>query len=249
MSREIPIIYEDADIVVIDKPAGLIVHSDGRTVEPSVAEWMLERYPDAKDVGEPWVSPQGETIARTGIIHRLDRTTSGVLILAKTPEAYAFMKEQFQGRTVEKAYRAFAYGHPSRESGVIEAEIVRIRSLPPRWGVAREGEGKKQRAAITAWKVLARGEDEGQAVSYLEARPKTGRTHQIRVHLKHLNHPIVCDPLYAAGRPCLLGFGRAALHAYSLSIDLPSGERKEFIAPLPADFEAALARFGEGTSR
>jgi 23S rRNA pseudouridine1911/1915/1917 synthase len=241
---EIPILYEDADLLVIDKPAGLIVHSDGRTEEPSVAEWMAEKYPESRGVGEPWTSPQGAVIERTGIVHRLDRTTSGALVLAKTAEAYQFLKEQFQARSVEKGYRAFVYGTPPREHGVIEAEIVRIRSLPPRWGVARDGEGKKQRAAITAWKVLARGEDDGQAVAYLDVHPKTGRTHQIRVHLKHLNHSIVCDPLYSAGRPCLLGFARPALHAHSLSLTLPSGERREFVAPLPADFETALARIG-----
>jgi len=93
--------------------------------------------------------------------------------------------------------------------------------------------------------VLSRSADPatGEKVSYLEARPKTGRTHQIRVHLKHLGHPVVCDPLYAKGRPCLFGFARPALHALSLSITLPSGERRTFEAPLPEDFEGALAHF------
>lgn len=238
----IPILYEDTDIVVINKPAGLIMHSDGRTAEPSVAEWMAEEYPESREVGEPWTSPQGEVIARPGIVHRLDRGTSGVVVLAKTPEAYSFLKEQFQSRTAEKVYRALVYGHPSAERGVIEAEIVRVRSVPPRWGVAREGEERKHRAAITAWQALVRGTDpaSGEKVAYLEARPKTGRTHQIRVHFKYLGHPVICDPLYASGRPCLFGFTRPALHASSLSIDLPSGERRTFEAPLPEDFEAAL---------
>jgi 23S rRNA pseudouridine1911/1915/1917 synthase len=205
---------------------------------------MLAHYPSTAEVGEPWVSPQGEVVARPGIVHRLDRGTSGVIILAKTPEAYAYLKEQFQSRTAEKAYRALVYGYPSAEQGTIEAEIVRIRSTPPRWGVARAEETRTHRAAITLWQVLSCGTDQesSEKVSYLEARPKTGRTHQIRVHLKHLGHPVICDPLYAKGRPCLLGFARPALHAFSLAIKLPSGERRTFEAPLPGDFTEALKR-------
>lgn len=237
------IIYEDADILVINKPAGLIVHSDGRTEESSVAAWVLTHYPALVSVGELWTSPQGAVIPRPGIVHRLDRDTSGVMILAKTNEAYVFLKEQFQNRTTEKSYRAFVYGHPSSDAGIIEAEIVRIRAIPPRWGVARAGEGKKHRAAITEWCVHTRGRDPktNEKVTFLEARPKTGRTHQIRVHFKHLGHPIVCDKLYANGRPYLLGFSRQALHAFSLSINLPSGARRTFEAPFPIDFATALA--------
>lgn len=249
--NEPTILYEDDDVLAVDKPAGLIVHSDGRTKEPSVAEWVLARYPALADVGEPWTSPQGEVIARPGIVHRLDRGTSGVMILAKTPEAHAFLKRQFEDRTTEKRYRAFVYGHPAKDAGVLEAEIVRIRSLPPRWGVAREEESRKHRAAITEWQVLSRGADPatGEKAAYLEARPKTGRTHQIRVHLKHLNHPVIGDPLYAKGRPALLGFTRPALHALSLSIGLPSGERRTFEALLPEDFVAALAHFPDAEGK
>ena len=245
MENNLPILYEDADVVVVNKPAGLIVHSDGRTKEPSVADWALARDPGLKDVGEPWVSPQGETIMRPGIVHRLDRGTSGVMILAKTNEAHAFLKKQFEDRSTEKKYHALVYGHPKEDGGVIEAEIVRIRSTPPRWGVARADEKRKHRAAITEWQVLSRGADPltGENVSYLEVRPKTGRTHQIRVHLKHLGHPVICDPLYAKGRPCLFGLTRPALHAFSLAIVLPDGARRIFEAPLPDDLEKALAQY------
>ncbi len=245
------ILYEDADVVVINKPAGLITHSDGRTQEPSVAEWMLARYPSVRDVGEPWTSPQGEIIPRPGIVHRLDRGTSGAMILAKTSEAYEFLKQQFGDRSTEKHYRALVYGHPKEDAGVIEAEIVRIRSVPPRWGVARAEESRKHRAAITKWRVLARGADPavGEKVSYLEARPETGRTHQIRVHLKHLGYPVICDPLYAKGRPCLFGLTRPALHAFSLALALPSGERRTFEAPLPDDFKSALAGFPDADGK
>jgi 23S rRNA pseudouridine1911/1915/1917 synthase len=238
---ELPILYEDNDVVVINKPAGLITHSDGRTREPSVAEWVIGQYPAAAAVGEPWTSPQGEVIARPGIVHRLDRDTSGVLILAKTQAAYEFLKQQFGERSTEKIYIAFVHGHPKAIQGRIEAEIVRIRSTPPRWGVAREGEEKKHRMAVTEWRTLFTGEDpdshEGAAI--LEVRPKTGRTHQIRVHLKHIHHPVIGDPIYAKGRPSLFGFLRTALHAKSLTLTLPSGERKTFEAPLPEDFVEA----------
>jgi len=242
---ELAVIYEDDDVLVINKPAGLIVHSDGRTEEPSVAEWVLAHYPALANVGEPWTSPQGMVVARPGIVHRLDRDTSGVMILAKTSEAYTFLKEQFQDRTTEKTYRAFVYGHPSRDRGMIEAEIVRIRTVPPRWGVARSGEEKKYRAALTEWRVHARGQDPetGEKIAYLEVHPKTGRTHQIRVHFKHFGHPVICDKLYAKGRSCLLGFSRQALHASSLSINLPSGERRTFEATLPSDFTSATTVF------
>jgi 23S rRNA pseudouridine1911/1915/1917 synthase len=241
---EVSILYEDTEVLVINKPAGLIVHSDGRTDEPSVSDWVIARYPELANVGEPWTSPQGKSIARPGIVHRLDRGTSGVMILAKTSEAYAFLKQQFQDRTTEKCYRALVYGHPKNDAGTIEAEIVRIRSTPPRWGVAREGESRTHRAAVTEWKVLSRGVASGtdEKVSYLEALPKTGRTHQIRVHLKHLGYPVVNDPLYAQGRPTLFGLLRPALHAFSLSISLPGGERRTFEAPLPEDFTEALAQ-------
>lgn len=241
------IIFENDDVLVINKPAGLIVHSDGRTEEHSVAEWVSERYPAMQGVGEPWTSPQGAIIDRPGIVHRLDRTTSGVMILAKTPAAHAFLKAQFQERETEKEYRAYVYGHMKEGQGVIDSEIVRIPSSPPRWGVARDG-GKPGRAAVTAWETLARGADSetGEEVSYLSIKPKTGRTHQIRVHLQSVHRPVVADHLYAKGKPQLLGFARPALHAFRLSITLPSGERKTFEAPFPADLKEAESRFVKG---
>lgn len=242
--RSISILFENENLLVIDKPAGLIVHSDGRTNEPSVARWMLENYPELRVVGEPWMSPQSETVLRPGIVHRLDRTTSGVMVLAKTPAAYAFLKEQFQSRSVKKEYRAYVYGHVGKDHGTIEAEIVRIRSMPPRWGTQRSGEGKKHRQAITEWQTLARGadNDSGEKASLLGLFPRTGRTHQLRVHLKHINHPVICDPLYAAGKRCLLGFSRPALHALRLAFTAPGGEHHTFEAPLPEDFLKAAQR-------
>ncbi len=239
----IAILYEDADVLVINKPAPLIVHSDGRTAEPSLSDWILARHPALKDVGEPWTSPQGEVIARPGIVHRLDRTTTGVMIIAKTTEAHGFLKQQFQDRSTEKIYDAIVYGHPKEDDGIIEMEIGRTKTDPPRWS-AQFGKKGKLRAAVTHWNVLKRGVDPetGEKVAHIEASPKTGRTHQIRVHLKAIHHPIICDPLYAPNQPQLFGMTRPALHARSLSITLPSGERKTFVAPHPADLGAALGK-------
>lgn len=242
MPTEPTILYEDNDVVVINKPAGLIVHSDGRTEEPTLADWILKVYPYMGTVGEAWTSPQGEVVPRPGIVHRLDRTTSGVMVIAKTQPAYEFLKKEFQERVVEKTYLAYVYGHPKEDLGIIEAEIRRTRSTPPRW--TAEPGGAKKRAAITEWKVLKRGMVGAEPVSYMELSPKTGRTHQVRVHLKFLHHPVIADPLYASDMPALLGFARPALHAYQLSLLLPSGERKTFEAPLPPDFivaESALS--------
>lgn len=243
--KEPEILYEDADVLVISKPAGLIVHSDGRTDEPSVAAWVIGKYPTMAGVGEPWTSPQGEVLDRPGIVHRLDRTTSGVMILAKTATAHAFLKQQFQARTTEKEYLALVYGHIKEDRGRTEREIVRIKSVPPRWGVSRGAENKK-RAAITDWAVVRRGvSPEGEKVSVVCVLPRTGRTHQIRVHMQALGHPLVSDHLYAASRPKLFGLERPALHAARLTIRLPSGGEQSFEAPLPEDLAGALAQIAE----
>ncbi len=232
------VIAENADTLVLNKPAGLIVHSDGRTVEPSVAEWVAEKYPALANVGEPWVSPQGESIRVCGIVHRLDRTTSGVLLVAKTPEMFSYLKGEFKARRVEKTYHALVYGHVEGESGRIVAEIARTSEKPRRW-YATPREEHHTRAAITDWRVLKHLETDGEPVTYLELSPKTGRTHQLRVHLASIGYPIVGDHLYAPDKPALFGFTRPALHAYSISLSL-DGAREMFTAPLPQDFEDAL---------
>lgn len=243
------ILYEDYDILAINKPAGLIVHSDGRTEEPSVAEWFIGKFPGAKDVGEPWISPQGEEILRSGIVHRLDRETSGVLLLAKTKEAHASLKSQFQAREVEKVYESFVYGHLKEGWGKIEMEICRTKNIPRKWIALphrKKGEARTLREAITYWRVLRLGED-GDArekFSYIEVKPKTGRTHQIRVHFKAINHPVVCDKIYAPKKPCLLNFGRLALHARKITFKDLAGEPRTITAPYPEDFQEAFATIG-----
>jgi len=244
MENNIEKIFEDEYIVVINKPAGLIVHSDGRNEEASVADWVLEHYPEVRDIGEPWVSPQGEVIPRPGIVHRLDRTTSGVMIIAKTQESFESLKEQFKDRLVEKTYDALVYDHPKNDEGLIEMEIGRTKKKPRKW-IALFAHGKK-RAAITQWFVEGRYVDpETQVpVTHMRISPKTGRTHQIRVHLKAIHHPIVCDHLYATNKPCILGLSRPALHAREISF-MNQGERVAFEAPLPEDMRQAFDRLSK----
>lgn len=243
----IPIIYEDEHILALNKPAGISVHGDGRTKEETIAGWILEKYPDLALVGEPMEGENG-TIVRPGIVHRLDKETSGVLVIAKTKETYAFLKRQFADRKIAKTYRAFTYGVPAEPRGIIAQPIGRSSSDFKKHATGRHARGEL-RDATTIYKVLAHGEDnkEGSSApdtfSYLELFPKTGRTHQIRVHLSAIQNPIVCDKLYAPKRRCALGFKRLALHAFSLEISLPfSGGKLLLQAPLPDDFVVAMKR-------
>lgn len=231
------VIFENEHIIALNKPAGLIVHSDGRTVEPSVAEWIGEQYPYMKGIGEPWISPQGEVVLINGLVHRLDRTTTGVLVAAKNNEVFAYLRAAFTERRVSKVYRAIVYGHLEHDEGTIVAEIVRTTTIPKKW-CAVPCEESHKRAAITTWKVLSRGTNEqGNAYTCVEVYPKTGRTHQIRVHFAFVGHPLVADHLYATDYKTMLGFTRPALHAYSISFPLSSGEHMTLKAPLPPDFE------------
>ena len=228
---DIKILYEDKHCVVINKPAGLVVHADGRTAEPNVTEWFEEYYPESKNVGEPITKTDGTVIHRSGIVHRLDRETSGVLLIAKTTEAFEFFKKQFQDREVHKTYNAFVYGVMKGEEGVINRPIARSRSDFRLWSAQRGGRGEA-REAITEYKVLM---NDGTH-TYVEVYPKTGRTHQIRVHFKAINHPIVADGLYAPKREAALGFARLALHARLLEFTTPDGGEVRVEAPFPMDF-------------
>lgn len=244
-------IYQDDSVIVINKPAGLVVHGDGKSDERTLVDLILEAHPEMKGVGEPMKIAQSNKLKaesgnatiqvdRPGIVHRLDRDTSGVLIIARTQEAFEFLKKQFQDREAKKNYRAFVYGNIREDTGVIDAPIGRSPSDIRMWSAGR-GKRGTVRDALTEWKVLERGSDKatGERVTYVDLFPKTGRTHQLRVHMKFNNTPIIADPIYAPNRPKLLGFERLALHAYELTIALPGGELRTFHAPLPEDFKKA----------
>lgn len=232
----IPVIYEDEAVMVINKPCGTLVHKDtADSTEPTVVDWFLEQCPLARDVGETERLRDGAELPRSGVVHRLDRETSGVMILAKTQDAFMHLKTQFQGRSVEKEYRTFVYGTMKEKWGRVDRPIGRS-SQDFRLRSAQRGARGMLRPAVTDWELV--GQTDTHA--YLKVMPKTGRTHQIRVHMKAINHPIVCDALYAPSFPCELGFGRLALHAHVLGIGLPSGETKRFMAPLPQVFIDAV---------
>ncbi|MDE2038362.1 MAG: RluA family pseudouridine synthase [Patescibacteria group bacterium] len=247
----VSVLYEDAACVAVNKPAGLMVHPDGRNDGPFLTDWVVARYPEAAQVGEPIRAEDGAAIARPGIVHRLDRETSGVLVIAKTAAAHAALKEQFQSRTVSKAYLAFVWGELKDEFGTISRPIGRNANDFRRWSAAGRGVKGEMRDAETYWTRLwtgtapVDGADRPERFSLVRAEPKTGRTHQIRVHFLAIHHPVVCDRLYVPKRPPALGFERTALHARSLSFDSPAtGKRVAVTAPLPADFERAARSLG-----
>lgn len=239
---ELSILYEDADVVAVAKPVGLITHSDGRTQEETAEEWFNERYPH--EITVP---------ANVGYVHRLDRDTSGVLVFAKNPVAYDFLRTAFHDRTVQKTYLAFVYGTLKEKKGSIDFDIGRSRKDFRLRSAQRKAKGRL-REALTRYEVI--GEIDGlpagrQGYALLKVSPETGRTHQIRVHLKAIHHPIVGDMLYSPNHPPALGIKRLGLHAYMLDIPLPAGRqgsvggRVVITAPIPEDLAPALAHFPE----
>jgi len=225
------ILFETENIVAINKPAGLVVHYDGKTKESTVVDWVEKTYPETKGVGEPLILSTGEVIKRSGIVHRLDRDTSGVLLIARTQDAYEYLKKQFKEGTIKKAYRAFVYGKIDQNRGSIRRPIGRSQADFRKFSAAKRIRGN-EREAETVYNLITATD----SVSYLNVLPQTGRTHQIRVHMLAINHPVVCDSLYAPNRECMLGFKRLALHAYSILFkDMDGGERT-IEAPLPPDF-------------
>jgi 23S rRNA pseudouridine1911/1915/1917 synthase len=237
--KDIEIIYEDDNMLAINKPVGLVVHFDGKTSEETVCDFVLEKYPDIKGVGEPMKLKDGSIIDRPGIVHRLDRDTSGVLVIAKNQDSYENIKEQFKNRETEKTYNTFVYGNIKDNERTINKPIGRSNKDFRQWSASKGARGEL-REAETHLKVLKRGVEEGEHFTYLEVKPKTGRTHQIRVHLKVINNPVICDKLYAPNRSHLLGFERLALHASNLKLKNFEGEIVEITATYPEDFKKAV---------
>jgi 23S rRNA pseudouridine1911/1915/1917 synthase len=237
MKSVFPIIYEDNHTVVINKPAGIMVHPDDRQDEETIADWMRDTY-GVKGVGDP---------GREGVVHRLDRNTTGTLILAKDKIAYTTFKKQFKDHTTRKVYRAIVEGHIKHDTGMISLPIARAKSdFRKRTTVDMfSGDARgEEREAITRYKVLSRSvAPNGRNYSYVEVYPLTGRTHQIRAHFRGIRHPIIGDDLYgsAIGKS---DAPRSMLHAYSLTIDIPGVSEgkveKTFVAELPKDMTTVL---------
>lgn len=211
---ELEVLYEDDDCVVINKPVGVLSHSKGAyNPEATVASWLTSRI-------------RGIEGDRAGIVHRLDRATSGVMIAAKTPEALGWLQKQFSQRKVKKAYIAVVSGIFKEEQAIIDMPIERNPKKPQTFRVGSNG-----KAAVTPYKVLKSNEE----LSLVQLTPQTGRTHQLRVHLAHIGHPIVGDMLYAGKAAA-----RLYLHAQSLELTLPSKDRKTFTVPTPKQFSEII---------
>ena len=209
---DLPILYEDDDVIVVNKPSGLLTHAKGGlSDEPTVAEIIRQKTSFATDTDRP------------GIVHRLDRDTSGLLIIAKNPESAAHLQRQFAERTAKKTYIAITDGKPKLNAAKIDLPIGRNPSAPSTFRIDPNG-----KPAQTTYHVLAKND----AQSLIELKPTTGRTHQLRVHLAHLNAPILGDRVYGKSSDC-----RMMLHAQKLEITLPSGERKVFEATIPDEFK------------
>ena len=231
-SIELPILYEDDDCVVIEKPIGVLSHSKGDfNPEATVASWLAEHLVN-KGKTPVWILEQDVLRGsphnpRAGIVHRLDRATSGVMICAKTPSALTHLQKQFSQRKTKKTYVAVVAGHLKEPHAIIDMPIARNPKQPKTFHVNSGG-----KSAVTEYKVLQSGDRH----DLVELKPVTGRTHQLRVHMRQLGHPIIGDTFYAGPTA-----DRLYLHAQSLEITLPNSERRTFEAPLPDSFATKAA--------
>ncbi len=218
------ILYEDEHIVAVDKPPGLAVHGAPGDAGPSVAAWFVERYP---------AEARAFDAERPGIVHRLDKDTSGVLLLAKTPQAQAALSGAFEARETGKTYLAICEGVPQHERAVVDAAIARHPGDRTRMAITKRG-----RQARTEYQALASDSDR----SLLLVKPESGRTHQIRVHLAAVGVPVANDRVYGRG-----GEGRQLLHAWRIAVPHPAGGTLMVTAPLPPDFLDAVRSMGAET--
>jgi len=225
------VVHVDDSIIVVDKPAGLVVHPGAGNDDGTLVNGLLAAYPEIAGVGDP---------VRPGIVHRLDAGSTGLLVVARTEEARLHLIDQFVDHSAGRTYLALVWGRPEAPHGVIDAPIGRSHRDPMRMAVVADG-----RDARTEYEVRATFSDRGEP-SLLECRLETGRTHQIRVHLSSIGHPLIGDPWYGQRRPTL-GLDRPFLHASRLELDHPgSGARVAFESPLPADLQAVLDGLSPG---
>ncbi|MDD5252045.1 MAG: RluA family pseudouridine synthase [Patescibacteria group bacterium] len=226
---KLDVVYEDDDVAVINKPSGLLVHPTVRDEHDTLAHAVLAYWPQAATVGE---APE-----RPGIVHRLDREASGLMVIAKTKKAFDSLKRQFQKHTVKKEYVVLVYGRPPKDEGTIDLSIGR--SAKGDRMAARAETLPGDREAITHYRI----KEILKNATLLDVTIETGRTHQIRAHFKALGNPVVGDPLYQASHFTTLPINRLFLHAARLAFTHPTTRRKmKFEAPLPPELEAILTR-------
>lgn len=218
------IVYEDEDLIALNKPASLLVHADERTGEDTLVDWLAVNCPEVLGVGD-------DPDERPGIVHRLDKDTSGIILIARNQDYFEYLKDLFQKREIKKTYRAVVLGAPKEREGVIDAPIsIKAGSVK-----RTTHKGKDTKEAITEYKILKNlGE-----FSYVEVYPKTGRTHQIRVHFSSIGSPVAGDKLYG-GKKAAQSAKRQMLHAFALEFPIRPGEGVKLIADLPVDFERFL---------
>jgi len=222
------IVYQDDDLLVINKPAGLLVHdATERETRPTVVDGLLEVFPSIAEVGD---NP-----TRPGIVHRLDKDVSGLMVIAKTQEAFDHLKKQFQDRTVKKEYLALVYGELPKPDDTISLKIARSKARGRMVARTGEQEGKE---AVTEYTVVQRH----AFTTYARVRILTGRTHQIRVHMMAIGHPLVGDKLYKIKSLKIkaLEMDRIFLHATRLELKLLDGTPMKFESPLPTELQAIL---------
>jgi 23S rRNA pseudouridine1911/1915/1917 synthase len=225
------VLFEDADVIVVDKPAGVVVHPGSGRATGSLAAGLLHRYPELEGVGQK---------GRWGIVHRLDRDTSGVLVVARTAEAYDALTGMIKRREIRRTYTTLVHGLMSSPTGTVDAPVGRDPANPLRRAVHPEG-----KPARTHYRVVDAFPD--RDCTLLEVNLETGRTHQIRLHLMAIGHPVVADVLYG-GRRHRLGARRMFLHASRIGFTHPmTGERIEVESPLPSDLSDVLASLGPGS--
>jgi len=222
---DLALVHVDDDVLVVDKPAGLVVHPGAGRSTGTLVQALLGRFADMAGTGSP---------ERPGIVHRLDKGTSGLMVVARSPAAYGSLVAQLAARTVDRRYLALAVGTVETDAGVVDAPVGRRSTDRTRMAVVAGG-----RPARTHYRVLTRFTEPTEA-TLVECKLETGRTHQVRVHLAAIGHPVVGDARYGGARQAM-PVARPFLHAAQLAFDHPTtGERCHFESPLPADLEAVL---------
>lgn len=235
MTMNVNIVYEDENILVLNKPAGLITHPKNISdTQDSVTGWLSSKYPAIKNIGEPFIA-SGQEVPRAGVVHRLDKDTSGLLVVAKNDESFFYFKKLFQDRKIKKYYLALVNGRPKEPKGVISFPLGRIGLKRTTKIIGNKLIDKKE--ALTEYKTVKKFANH----TLLEVAPQTGRTHQIRVHLNSIGTPVAGDVIYGFKRAkSPMGLRRLFLHAYKLEFTTPDGKKMTLETDLPEDLSRLL---------